>query len=79
MASFDEPIPLKAIPTSPEILVTYISLSKNFIISSHVDGSIEIRSTVEPEKYLKKRSHDAYVKVTKALLSYNENYVLSVA
>jgi hypothetical protein len=58
--------------------VTNITLSKNFIVTSHVDGSYEIRINEENEKFLKKRPHDTSTKIVKADLSYNENYVISV-
>lgn len=58
--------------------MTHITLSKNFIVTSHIDGSFEIRIHDENEKFLKKRPHDSQTKLVKADLSYNENYLISV-
>ena len=76
--SFEEERPVARIPTT-EALAQTMTVADNFFVTSHSDGSYQIRDLKYPEKYLSKRVHDGSARVRKTLLNKKQTFAVSVA
>ena len=78
VCKFDEERPIRAIETS-ETQPKSIQTSKNFLMTTHEDGSIRVHSNKNPDKNMQFRPHDGNSVVRNAYMNHNESYVVSCA
>jgi len=76
LCDMDAVRPLEAFECSHS-LVTRLTIDEGYLISSHKDGSIELRLLERPNKWLEVRPHDSSAAVTQSKLSYNQAYLLT--
>ena len=75
---FEKERPIRAIETS-ETQPKCIQTSKNFMMTTHEDGSIRVHSNKHPDKHMHFRPHDGNSTVRNAYMNHNETYIVSCA
>jgi hypothetical protein len=48
------------------------------MITTHTDGSLRLYPVQNPERHMQIRPHDGNTKVRRAMMTFNENYVVSI-
>ena len=68
--------PLEAFECS-HALVTRLTIDEGYLLTSHKDGSVEIRLLDRPNKWMELRPHDTAAAITQTRLSYNQAYLIT--